>query len=191
MLLAQPHGRPAPTSPRPRPCVDEDDFYREGHRAVFRAIMDLFQVGEPVEPITVIEQLTKNGEPGRRPAAAVAVLDLMETPFIAASYRTYAEIVRDAATQRRLLQVGQQIEADDRPSARARPTAMLQDAETLVYELSQKGVRGDFTRAHELVIKGIERLTAAEESGGRGHRRAPPGSSTSTGVVGGLQRRAT
>ena len=43
---------------------------------------------------------------------------------------------------------------------------MLQDAETLVYELSQKGVRGDFTRAHELVIKGLERLTAAEEGGG-------------------------
>ena len=58
-------------------------------------------------------------------------------------------------------------------------TAMLQDAETLVYGLSQKGVRGDFTRAHELVIKGIERLTAAEESGG-GVTASPPGSSTST-----------
>ena len=42
--------------------VDADDFYREGHRAVYRAIEDLFSAGEPVEPITVIEQLTKNGE---------------------------------------------------------------------------------------------------------------------------------
>ena len=143
--------------------VDADDFYREGHRAVFRAINDLFQIGEPVEPITVLEQLTKNGElevAGGR----VAVLDLMETPFIAASYRTYAEMVRDAATQRRLLRVGKEIERmiAQREGETAR---MLQDAETLVYDLSQKGVRGDFTRAHELVIKGIERLTAAEESG--------------------------
>ncbi len=145
--------------------VDEDDFYREGHRAVFRAIVDLFQVGEPVEPITVLEQLTKNGDLDAAGGRS-AVLDLMDTPFIAASYKTYAEMVRDAATQRRLLQVGQQIE--QMVVAREGETGgMLQDAETLIYGLSQKGVRGDFTRAHELVIKGIERLTAAEESGGQ------------------------
>jgi replicative DNA helicase len=144
--------------------VGADDFYRETHRSVYRAIGDLFSVGEPVEPITVIEQLTKNGEL-EGAGGRVAVLDLMESPFIAASYRTYAEMVRDAATQRRLLQVGQQIERMV-VQREGETTAMLQDAETLVYGLSQKGVRGDFTQAHELVIKGIERLTAAEESGG-------------------------
>jgi len=144
--------------------VGADDFYRETHRSVYRAIGDLFSVGEPVEPITVIEQLTKNGEL-EGAGGRVAVLDLMESPFIAASYRTYAEMVRDAATQRRLLQVGQQIERMV-VQREGETAAMLQDAETLVYGLSQKGVRGDFTRAHELVIKGIERLTAAEESGG-------------------------
>jgi replicative DNA helicase len=144
--------------------VGADDFYRESHRSVYRAIGDLFSVGEPVEPITVIEQLTKNGEL-EGAGGRVAVLDLMESPFIAASYRTYAEMVRDAATQRRLLQVGQQIERMV-VQREGETTTMLQDAETLVYGLSQKGVRGDFTRAHELVIKGIERLTAAEESGG-------------------------
>jgi replicative DNA helicase len=89
--------------------VSGDDFYREGHRAVFRAIEALFGAGEPVEPITVIERLTKDGEL-EAAGGRVGVLDLMETPFIAASFRTYAQIVRDAAVQRRLLQVGQQIE---------------------------------------------------------------------------------
>ena len=112
----------------------------------------------------MIEQLTKNGEL-EAAGGRGGVLDLMETPFIAASYRTYAEFVRDAATQRRLLRVGQEIER--MIAQREGETAtMLQDAETLVYELSQKGVRGDFTRADKLVIKGLERLTAAEESGG-------------------------
>jgi replicative DNA helicase len=143
--------------------VQVEDFYREGHRAVFRAIEDLFGAGEPVEPITVIEQLTKNGEL-EAAGGRVAVLDLMETPFIAASYRTYAEMVRDTATQRRLLQVSQQIERMV-TQREGETTAMLQDAETLVYGLSQKGVRGDFAAAKELVIKGFERLTAAEETG--------------------------
>ena len=164
--------------------VDEDDFYREGYRAVFRAIIDLFAVGEPVEPITVLEQLTKYGDLDAAGGRG-SVLDLMETPFIAASYKTYAEMVRDAATQRRLLQVGQQIEKMV-VQREGETTVMLQDAETLVYGLSQKGVRGDFTRAHELVIKGIERLTAAEESGG-GVVGVATGFIDLDRVVGGLQ----
>ena len=160
------------------------DFYREGHRAVFLAIEGLFSTGEPVEPITVIERLTKDGrldDAGGRGG----VLDLMETPFIAASYRTYAEMVRDTATQRRLLDVGNQIKAmvDQREGE---TTAMLQDAETLVYGLTQKGVRGDFARAHELVIKGIERLTAAEESG-TGVTGVATGFLDLDRIVGGLQ----
>jgi replicative DNA helicase len=164
--------------------VDVLDFYREGHRAVFLAIEGLFSTGEPVEPITVIERLTKDGrldDAGGRGG----VLDLMETPFIAASYRTYAEMVRDTATQRRLLDVGNQIKAmvDQREGE---TTAMLQDAETLVYGLTQKGVRGDFARAHELVIKGIERLTAAEESGS-GVTGVATGFLDLDRIVGGLQ----
>ncbi len=163
--------------------VDAEDFYREGHRAVYRAIQDLFQVGEPVEPITVIEQLTKNGEL-EDAGGRVAVLDLMETPFIAASYRSYAEIVRDAATQRRLLRVGQEIERMI-VQREGETTAMLQDAETLVYDLSQKGVRGDFTKVDKLVIKGLERLTTAVE--GDGVVGIPTGFTELDSVVGGLQ----
>lgn len=164
--------------------VSAEDFYREGHRAVFRAVEDLFGTGEPVEPITVIERLTKNGELDAA-GGRVAVLDLMETPFIAASYKTYAEMVRDAATQRRLLQVGQQIEKMV-AQREGETSAMLQDAETLVYDLSQKGVRGDFTRAHELVIRGIERLTAAEESG-TGVTGISTGFTDLDKIIGGLQ----
>jgi replicative DNA helicase len=164
--------------------VSDEDFYREGNRAVFRAIEGLFSVGEPVEPITVIEQLTKDGDL-EAAGGRMAVLDLMETPFIAASYRTYAQIVKDAATQRRLLQVGQEI-AKMVVQREGETSTMLQDAETLVYGLSQKGVRGDFARAHELVIRGIERLTAAEESG-TGVTGVATGFVDLDRIVGGLQ----
>ena len=115
----------------------------------------------------------------------MAVLDLMETPFIAASFRTYAQMVRETAIQRRLLQVGQQIEKMV-AQREGETSAMLQDAETLVYGLSQKDVRGDFARAHELVIRGIERLTAAEESG-TGLTGVATGFTDLDRTVGGLQ----
>ena len=78
--------------------VDETMFYREGHRRIFQAISDLFQVGEPIEPITVIEQLTKSGDldlAGGRdavldlmPAARVGYIGLQrdETTAVASAY---------------------------------------------------------------------------------------------------------
>ncbi len=143
--------------------VDLDDFYREGNRLIFNAMLELFHTGEPIEPITVIEQLTKSGvldtAGGRE-----AVLDIVETPYIAASFRTYAEIVHDTAMQRRLLQVGQSIEAII-AGREGETVDMLKQAEDLVYSLSQKTTRGDFEAAQTLVHANVERLIKASEAG--------------------------
>ena len=113
--------------------VAHDDFYKEGHRRVFGGILDLFNAGEPIEPITVIDQLVKTGDldaaGGRN-----GVLDLLESPYISASYRAYAEMVRDAATQRRLLQLGQRIQT--MVAERTGETVeMVQETENLIYGL--------------------------------------------------------
>ncbi|MBM3634992.1 MAG: replicative DNA helicase [Actinobacteria bacterium] len=143
--------------------VSHEDFYREGHRRIFTAITELFGVCEPIEPITVIEQLTKTGDLDMA-GGRDAVLDLMTTPYIAASYRSYAEIVRDTATQRRLLQVGQEIEVLV-AEREGETTDMVQRAEDLIYDLSQKRTRGDFVGTDALVMSSMERLVAASEHG--------------------------
>src|SRR6188472_3600559 len=42
--------------------LKDEDFYRERHRIVFRAISGLYEQGEPVDALTVSEQLTQRGE---------------------------------------------------------------------------------------------------------------------------------
>jgi replicative DNA helicase len=143
--------------------VDREDFYREGHRLIYAAMYDLFNAGDPIEPLTVIEQLTKSGTI-ETAGGREAILDIIETPYIAASFRTYAEIVRDASIQRRLLRVGQQIEAMI-AGREGETEQMVQRAEDLVYGLSQESVRGDFVGAERLVKEGVERLVAASERG--------------------------
>jgi replicative DNA helicase len=143
--------------------VDVDDFYRENHRLIFEAMLDLLNSAQPIEPLTVIEQLTKSGTLDTAGGKG-AVLDLVETPYIAASYRTYAEIVHDTATQRRLLRISQEIEGI--VAGRAGETdEMVQKAEDLVYGLSQASVRGDFVGAEQLVKDNLDRLVAASERG--------------------------
>ena len=143
--------------------VGIDDFYREGHRLIFQAMLDLFHTGEPIEPRIVIEQLKKSGTL-ETAGGQDAVLLLLETPYIAASYRTYAEIVHDTAIQRNLLRISQEIESI--VAGRTGETEdMVQRAEDLVYGLSQESVRGDFVSAERLVHQGVERLVAASERG--------------------------
>jgi replicative DNA helicase len=143
--------------------VEGRDFYREGHRLIWAAMYDLFNGGNPIEPLTVIEQLTKSGTL-QTAGGRETILDIIETPYIAASFRTYAEIVRDASVQRRLLRVGQQIEAIV-AGREGETDEMVQKAEDLVYGLSQESVRGDFVGAERLVKEGVERLVAASERG--------------------------
>ena len=41
--------------------LKSEDFYREDHKEIFEAIMDLFDKGEPIDLITVAEQLKLRG----------------------------------------------------------------------------------------------------------------------------------
>lgn len=143
--------------------LKSEDFYNEGHRRVFDAINDLFMVGGSMEPLLVVEQLQKNGDletaGGRN-----GVLDLMERPFIGASYKQYAQIVSDASTQRQLLDMTQRIQTMVQ-QREGEAAEMVQTAEDQVFALSQKRTRGDLKSAHDLVIASMERLTAATQSG--------------------------
>lgn len=161
MLLASLMDSPSEHVAEAAAFVVAEDFYREGHRRIYQAITDLFHAGEPIEPITVTDRLEKVGELDTA-GGRMAVLDLMASPFIAASYRTYAEMVRDAATQRRLVEVSRRIDAMV-AQREGETSEMVQRAEDLVYELSQQRTRGDFTSAHDLVIQSMERLVAASE----------------------------
>jgi replicative DNA helicase len=143
--------------------VTDTDFYREGHRLIYRAMYDLFQSGQPIEPLTVREQLIKDGHPETH-SVHEALLDAFQSPYIAASFRTYAEIVHDTATQRNLLRISQQIEGIV-ASREGETGEMVRRAEDLVFGLSQESVRGDFKDARSLVTEGMDRLVAASEAG--------------------------
>ena len=144
-------------------AVAGDDFYDEAHRDIFAAITGLDAGGTPVEPLTVIDWLDKNAQL-ERVGGRDRVLDLMEQPFIAASYRTYAGLVREAATLRRLLRVGQDIETMV-GQRQADTDDLLVRAEDLVYGLMKRQVRGGLAHVREPVDKMIRNLTDAFERG--------------------------
>ncbi|MBC2932098.1 replicative DNA helicase [Nocardioides sp. zg-1228] len=86
------------------------DYYRPAHEVIHDAIIDLYGRGEPADPITVAAELVKRGEL-QRIGGAPYLHTLSANVPIAANAGYYAEIVRDKAILRRLVEAGTRIAA--------------------------------------------------------------------------------
>lgn len=84
------------------------DFYRPAHELVFEVITDLAGRGEPADAITVAAELQRRGEIVRVGGAPYLHTLVASVP-IATNVDYYAQIVREKAVLRRLIEVGQKI----------------------------------------------------------------------------------
>jgi replicative DNA helicase len=143
--------------------LDAADFYRERHALIYRAMLALWAKGEPVDAITLCDELDERGEleqvGGRAKIAELAAL----VPA-ASNVDYYARIVKEMATLRGLVEAGLSIAR----LGRERPgeTADLVDrAEQIVFELAQQRVTGDFSHIEALLKESFERITHLYEAG--------------------------
>src|SRR5262252_8150405 len=88
--------------------VRPDDFYREAHRRVFRAMMHLTERSEPVDLVTLSEVLRARGEL-QDVGGASYLAELAERVPTAANAAHYARIVREKAILRSLISTATEI----------------------------------------------------------------------------------
>ncbi len=144
--------------------IDAGDFYRESHAKIYRAAIELYQQGQPVDAITVADKLDERGEleevGGKERIHEIATL----VPATSNAGH-YAKIVREMATLRGLTVVGEQIQrlGWDRPGE---TPELVDRAEQMVFDLAQHRIRGSFERVDELVRQSFEQITKMYESGG-------------------------
>ncbi|HEX7082555.1 MAG TPA: replicative DNA helicase [Gaiellaceae bacterium] len=143
--------------------VDAGDFYRETHGTIFRSMLALYGKGEPVDAITVVDQLEKEGllaEAG----GVEKIQELASLVPAAANAGHYARIVHELATLRGLIRVGFEISrlGFERPGE---IVELLDRAEQQLFELSQQRVSTQFAHIDDLLKDSFERITALYEAG--------------------------
>ncbi|MDO5700598.1 MAG: replicative DNA helicase [Bowdeniella nasicola] len=84
------------------------DFYKPAHEAIFDAITDLYSRGQPADAVTVADQLAKSGDLARVGGAPYLHTLLASVPT-ASNAVFYAQIVREKAVLRRLVDAGTRI----------------------------------------------------------------------------------
>jgi replicative DNA helicase len=145
--------------------VQPDDFYRGAHRKLFNAMLALSERSEPVDLITLSEALRSRGD--LADVGGTAYLgELAERVPTAANVVHYAKIVRDRAVLRGLITAATEI-ATRGYEASGDVAELLDRAEQLIFEISERRVRNAFTKLSQVLvesIKTIERLYEQKQS---------------------------
>ena len=143
--------------------LDASDFYRESHAVIYRAALALYAKGEPVDAITLVDELEERGEL-EAAGGRVRIHELAALVPASANAGHYARIVREMATLRGLIRAGGEIAqlGWERPGE---TTDLVDRAEQVVFDLSQSRVSSEFSHIEELLKDSFERITALYEAG--------------------------
>jgi replicative DNA helicase len=142
--------------------VSEDDFYVADHRAVFRAVRELADKGQPFDVITLSDWL-KQRKSLSDPNALAYLGELARDTPSAANIRAYADIVREKSILRQLITIGTQIcDAAFNPEGRDCKT-LLDEAEQRVFQIAEQGSSAGFKNIKALLKTTVERIDALFE----------------------------
>ncbi|MBD0349069.1 MAG: replicative DNA helicase [Thermoleophilia bacterium] len=143
--------------------LDAGGFYRESHARIYRAALALFARGEPVDAITVADELEERGEL-EQAGGRLRMHELARLVPATANAGHYARIVREMAILRGLIHAGGEVArlGWERPGDAAE---LVDRAEHIVFELSQEQVSSEFTHIEELLKESFERITMLYEAG--------------------------
>lgn len=128
--------------------ITTDDFYREAHRKVFRAMLDLHEAKTPIDLVTMTDALKRRGEVEEIGGAAylATLVDYVPT---AANIAYYARIMKEKTVARKTLTAGRDIQAriqDGTP-----PTEVIDEARRTLDILSDEADTICGVNADELI----------------------------------------
>ena len=146
--------------------LTDSDFYRYEHKAIYAAIGALVATSKPADVITVYEQLQSRGK--AEECGGIAYLNaLAQSVPSAANLRRYAEIVRERAVLRKLIEASDEIATNAfNPQGRA-VSQILDEAEGRIFKIGEEGsrTRQGFQSMDQLVVQLIDRVTELHENG--------------------------
>ena len=147
--------------------LDETDFYRRDHQLIFRAIKDLAERNRPFDAVTLGEWFESQGQ-SEMVAGGAYLVELATTTPSAANIVAYAEIVRDKAVLRQLIEVGTGIVNDGFQPEGRESAELLAKAEQEVFAIAEAGSRGrkDFTAVTDAMKDAFDVLQTRYAAGG-------------------------
>jgi replicative DNA helicase len=142
--------------------VGPADFYRGAHRTMFEAMCDLYDKGEPVDTVTLADELERRGKLADV-GGAIAIADISAQVPTPANAVYYARIVTDRALKRRLIEAGSTLTKLGFDLEKSGADA-VDEAEAHVFDLANKQRKGEFVPMRDLLSEAFDLIEKLHES---------------------------
>lgn len=134
-----------------------EDFYYEGHRVIFESMVELFDEDKVCDLVTLAEKLRQKGKL-ESIGGMEYLAQLVNVVPTAANVDYYIHIVEEKSLIRSLIQLCTRIVREGY-EARLEADELLDQAQNLILQLSQKRIRSDFVPLKEVVNEAFDRIT--------------------------------
>lgn len=122
--------------------IKPDDFYKDGHRIIYEAMICLFEKNEPVDILTVTNYLKDNNQlddVGSAPYLA----SLTSIVPVTSNIQSYAHIIRQKSILRKMIQVNSEI-ANRCYDEQNDIESLIDDAEQAIFDISSSKNKSEF-----------------------------------------------
>ncbi|MDQ1685106.1 MAG: replicative helicase [Frankiaceae bacterium] len=143
------------------------DFYRPAHQTVYNTVLDLYGRGEPADPVTVAAELTREGSLAKIGGAPYLHTLIASVPT-AANAAYYAEIVRERAILRRLVEAGTKVVQLGYGAAAGMGgdvDEVVDRAQQAVYEVTERRTSEDYFRLEDVLQQAFDEIEAMGSRG--------------------------
>src|SRR5678815_5079633 len=131
-------------------------FYVEGHQRIFRCMQSLAQKSQPIDILTVVEEL-RTKEELEMIGGAYYVTKLTNTVVSAANIQTHSRIILQKFIQRELIRISSEIIGDAYEDS-TDVFDLLDEAESKLFEITNNHLRKNFDTIDSVLVKTIQRI---------------------------------
>lgn len=134
-----------------------DDFYRESHRTLFRAMVKLYETKTPIDAITLSAELRGSGQLAAigGPAYIAELTTIVPT---AANVRYYARIVANTSVLRKLASVATGIASTAYETGHDGASGLLDRAEREIFKIAESQNQSSFVSSTKLTRQALQHV---------------------------------
>ena len=140
------------------PYLEPGHFYKDGNGKIYSTMLQLFEKGEPVDTVSVIDILKKNKDL-ESVGGAYYVTGLVEAVPTAAHVERYAKIVLEKALLRRLIILSHDI-AKEAYDDSQEVGDILDHVESSIFNITQKRLKTGFEHIDPILVDTFEKIEA-------------------------------
>ena len=144
--------------------LKSEDFYRDAHRIIYDAILEIVHANKTADFITVGEELDRRKRLDA--VGGLAYITSLANESVSYNVEEHAKIISEKAQLRRLIDAGNKI-VGMTYAGEDEPTAILNKAEQMVLDVSgQTQSESSFAAIGEVVLSNLDKLNALQQHDG-------------------------